>query len=379
LEGLSRSSAVLVLESGKYLKGIITDFDVNRHFLQDVKSRMHVEDIELTIQNLIQESYQHEPDKLSEAIRQVCSRQQPGEIRKVLKKYPDGTPSINEARLQQLYLKELSQEHQDILHFCADWLNRIQDARQQPPPSTPEAPPIAPPPKEQSTYAPLCTHLKTTEGQEKTLSFQEIEAIIGAELPASAHQHRAWWANDAKGHVQAKAWLNAGWKASVNLSEKQVYFTRIDAREAEMIDFIAELLSALHKQNIILPNETSIDRNRHRIIPAKVGSHHIGWFTVGFPSKNQLKIDLDIDTGKPALNKRIFDELFQKKASFEAVNLPIQWERLDRKATSRLAIYRSCPEENLLQSLQTQTLQDILKLLETVQPLLPELAPLLNR
>jgi len=33
-----------------------------------------------------------------------------------------------------------------------------------------------------------------------TLSFSEIERIIGADLPPAAFRHRAWWANRQGGH-----------------------------------------------------------------------------------------------------------------------------------------------------------------------------------
>jgi hypothetical protein len=41
------------------------------------------------------------------------------------------------------------------------------------------------------------------------MSYDEVESIVG-DLPPSAHDHRAWWANDSK--VQARAWQAAGWQ-----------------------------------------------------------------------------------------------------------------------------------------------------------------------
>ncbi|MFZ1662881.1 MAG: hypothetical protein WAT77_13060 [Paracoccaceae bacterium] len=44
-----------------------------------------------------------------------------------------------------------------------------------------------------------------------TLTFAEIEELIGTQLPASARTHVAvWWANG--GHVQASAWIDAGFR-----------------------------------------------------------------------------------------------------------------------------------------------------------------------
>lgn len=56
------------------------------------------------------------------------------------------------------------------------------------------------------------------------MGFDEVEALVGP-LPASAHNHRAWWANDSK--VQAQAWQAAGWRVqSVDQQAGRVVFTR---------------------------------------------------------------------------------------------------------------------------------------------------------
>ena len=57
------------------------------------------------------------------------------------------------------------------------------------------------------------------------LSFAEIDALVGG-LPASARTWRQWWENEA-GHVQASAWLSAGYKVGdVNLSAETVRFEK---------------------------------------------------------------------------------------------------------------------------------------------------------
>ena len=63
-------------------------------------------------------------------------------------------------------------------------------------------------------YEPLELHLRAISSnlREVTLSFSEIERILGAALPESATTHRPWWANqrDSKSRPQAHAWLSAG-------------------------------------------------------------------------------------------------------------------------------------------------------------------------
>lgn len=63
-------------------------------------------------------------------------------------------------------------------------------------------------------YEPLEIHLRATppKVREVTLSFAEIERILGAPLPESSITHRPWWGNqrDSKSRPQAHAWLSAG-------------------------------------------------------------------------------------------------------------------------------------------------------------------------
>lgn len=78
-----------------------------------------------------------------------------------------------------------------------------------------------------SKYAPLAGYLKRQSGREPvTMAFSDIEGVIDASLPPSAFTYRAWWANNAA-HVQARAWLDAGWRVEVvSLVEQRVTFVR---------------------------------------------------------------------------------------------------------------------------------------------------------
>ncbi|HVY85739.1 MAG TPA: hypothetical protein VG943_11435 [Caulobacterales bacterium] len=77
-------------------------------------------------------------------------------------------------------------------------------------------------------YEPLRMHLERRRGRPEMLSFEEIEAIIGRELPQSAQKHRAFWANDNEGyHSHARAWMHAGYRvAYVDREQKVVRFER---------------------------------------------------------------------------------------------------------------------------------------------------------
>ena len=84
-------------------------------------------------------------------------------------------------------------------------------------------------------YGPLERHLSERRDEACTLTFSQIETIIGAPLPASAKAHKPWWGNDST-HVQARSWMRAGWAVDhPRLPEKEVVFKRIDrsGRSAE--------------------------------------------------------------------------------------------------------------------------------------------------
>lgn len=75
-------------------------------------------------------------------------------------------------------------------------------------------------------YIPLTAYLKRKRGRFVTLSFDQIEEIIGEPLPNSAKVlKRKWWSNNTKGRTQGTGWLNAGWRV-VGLEGTKVYFRR---------------------------------------------------------------------------------------------------------------------------------------------------------
>jgi len=93
-------------------------------------------------------------------------------------------------------------------------------------------------------YTPLVVYLQEIppDQNEVTLSFADIENIIGNGLPPSAYKYRAWWANERIGtHIWAHAWLKAGWRVdSVNLKSQRVSFVRHgEMRQMSAKDFEA--------------------------------------------------------------------------------------------------------------------------------------------
>ena len=76
-------------------------------------------------------------------------------------------------------------------------------------------------------YDPLRRYLSEQHGDSCTLTFSDIEKIIGALLPSSARKRAQWWGNDNT-HAQALSWMLAGWSVErPNLAEEYVFFTRL--------------------------------------------------------------------------------------------------------------------------------------------------------
>ena len=65
------------------------------------------------------------------------------------------------------------------------------------------------PPRLPPQYLPLRDYLAAQQRDEVTLTFADIEALLGEPLPAAVWK-RAWWTNsDTQAHAQA--WLGVSW------------------------------------------------------------------------------------------------------------------------------------------------------------------------
>lgn len=81
-------------------------------------------------------------------------------------------------------------------------------------------------------YQPLTGFLKGRSSDQIPMTFAEIEKVLGFKLPSSAYEYPAWWANDTgKSHVQARAWISAGYETEqVDQSAKKLVFKRINRK-----------------------------------------------------------------------------------------------------------------------------------------------------
>ena len=76
-------------------------------------------------------------------------------------------------------------------------------------------------------YASLRAYLSARSESRIKMSFAQVAATANVKLPASAFRYPQWWQNDAEHHVQARAWIEAGYKTeNVDLDAKTVEFVR---------------------------------------------------------------------------------------------------------------------------------------------------------
>lgn len=79
-----------------------------------------------------------------------------------------------------------------------------------------------------SKYHDLYVFLKSRSDDTVRLSFEKIESIISHDLPKSAYQYSAWWANGNNSHSHANAWQDAGYKVDEVHFSDYVVFKRVN-------------------------------------------------------------------------------------------------------------------------------------------------------
>lgn len=102
-----------------------------------------------------------------------------------------------------------------------------------------------------SKYHALYQHLRQQRQEELSLTFADIERLIGCPLPPGARRGRAFWSNRRRGGLQAEAWMAAGYLVRrVDLEAGRVTFARarlaytIRRRQGD-VTWDAEMIRAL--------------------------------------------------------------------------------------------------------------------------------------
>ena len=78
-----------------------------------------------------------------------------------------------------------------------------------------------------SKYAPLESHLRDSGRAHVSMTFREIERVVGLKLPPAAFKHRALWSNNPGNWVMTKAWLAAGYETEkVDMDKRKLVFRK---------------------------------------------------------------------------------------------------------------------------------------------------------
>lgn len=131
--------------------------------------------------------------------------------------------------------------------------------------------------------------------------------------------------------------------------------------------------------------QTVIDelRNKHSFTKAKVAQPQ-NWYIfptgfsrlsygTSFAQGGRVRAELYIDVGELDRNKKLFDWLLEQRQNIETeFGESLDWERLDDRRASRIAIYRegSIDDVEILKEIQTWAIQELLKFRKVFSPLL---------
>ena len=119
-----------------------------------------------------------------------------------------------------------------------------------------------------SKYDPLADHLRGSGEASVSMTFDEIEHIVGTKLPPSAFKHRAWWSNNPINSVITCAWLEAGYKtANVDMPGRKLVF-----RKSVSDDLLSETGDGQHAQEESQASETVCAGSFSRVFGALKGT-----------------------------------------------------------------------------------------------------------
>jgi hypothetical protein len=76
-----------------------------------------------------------------------------------------------------------------------------------------------------SKYDPVRDFLATRASETITLTFAEIDTMVGT-LPPSAREYQVWWRNNDSSHQHCQSWGHAGYTAHPDLRLERVTFRR---------------------------------------------------------------------------------------------------------------------------------------------------------
>lgn len=275
----------------------------------------------------------------------VAQSSDKGELRLLLQQVRDTRNKLAHFR------GELNAEERRTIQFASEWLERnlpVPRVASSPVSVVPPQPALIEPHEDDEeeplgSYAALAVHLRSQAPAISALqmTFQEVEHVLGKELPRSAYQYRAWWANDSM-KPQSSAWLEEGWRTtSISMIERRLAFARTNDRQDAYITFFAKLNARL-KSEIGFPlREVSPQGANWQVLAfLSLESGESASIGATFTRRKEFRIELYLDCDDKEHNKQRFDQLLARKNEVESViGEPLKWERLEEKRACRVAAY----------------------------------------
>ncbi len=403
LDRIKDTDAIVIVDEANKPVGILTDYDTT-HFLRDLfEAYTLLEDIEITIGDLIErimpaeeqrqaalfrafgadrrdstkprlafdkltlhektqlimteenwskfESTLHSRDFFDERMQKV------GDIRNRLMHF-QGKPDSLEYRA----LKDAAQWAKSLRRPAVEEVRRqrieIPDERR------------VPAGAQSGKYDPLCGWLKNRPDDESAIQvkFDDLEKLLGAALPPTAYEHPSWWANVRAGRSQSKAWLDAGWRvADVDFAAHEVTFQRLNAALNQQ--FFADLLERLKKTRPGVTQASKTQPYSWFWFGAGRAGVSFGW---AFHKDEVLSVELALDSPDKETNKRYFAKLLEDKEAVETeIGTHLLWEERQGSKLSRVRVNKKCkvtdqPEE--LERAKVWALDMILKFIDAFKP-----------
>jgi CBS domain-containing protein len=369
LDILHNVYAIVITENQKPI-GILTDYDTT-HFFRDLSEGLIlIEDIETTLRQYIQHTFDDDETMQAALMRAFrADRRDPSRPAREFETLSFGqhiqmittegnwekfAPYFEPRVLFTEFMDQVRQIRNQLAHFrgqlepiqfsalirVRDWLGSRPKPLEMQKKSYPQVEIKSEEivqTKKGGKYDPLQSWLEDQRADGKTnlrVSFQNIGKLLEDELPESARKHRSWWANEMTSHVQAAAWLKAGWLVEdVDFETNEVSFR--------------QSVSALYP-----PFFTSLWEQfkvRHPGITQAVGGSTQNWLSIGggqsgltlnwvLPREPVFRVELFINTGDKVTNKDYFEKLTSRRNEIEEkLGIVLNWDRLENNKPSRIA------------------------------------------
>lgn len=410
LERLKASYAVVIVEDRRPI-GILTHYDTANFFRDLTEGLILVEDIEVTLRKRIEDALSDE-EKRSRAL-QNAFHHLPQSQGRTITDFEEMTlgdtislvttktnwgyfeDQFSPKGLFQQYMEQVREIRNQLAHFRGridavqyDLLRRAREWLASRPRVVQTAPAtaIAEPAtqyvagKSGGKYGPLYDWLgglaiRASSGYRIEQRFGDLQELLGDELPPSAFEHQAWWANDVSRGRHARAWMRAGWKVDdVDFANETVTFVRTDSVRYQI--FFDDLLTRLKKARPGVTRATRVYPENYFGFSGGRSGFEIGWRA---NKEESLTVYLYINPGSRETNDAAFEYFRDREARLEtALSAPIIWEPREHTTTARFQVVAVEPfsiqaPDAKLEEAKGPALDMMIRFVDTVRPMLREL------